>query len=104
MAALAAEAADDEPRASMMAAPRCWTVGMNSLSIHLRSLIRRAAPFFETWAWKRSGYWVAEWLPQIVMRRTSVIGTSVFLASWAIARLWSSRVMAVNRRGSILGA
>src|SRR5712692_345253 len=98
MAALAADAADDEPRASMMAAPRCWTVGMNSPSIHLRSLRRRAAPFFETWAWKRSGYWVAEWLPQIVMRRAWVIGTAAFLASWAMARLWSRRVMAVKRR------
>ena len=32
MAALAADAALDAPRASMMAAPRCWTVGMNSFS------------------------------------------------------------------------
>ena len=32
MAALAAEAADDEPRASMMAAPRFCTVGMKSPS------------------------------------------------------------------------
>ena len=34
MAALAADAADDDPRASMIAAPRCCTVGMNSFSIH----------------------------------------------------------------------
>ena len=33
MAALAAEAALDAPRASMMAAPRCWTVG-NELLLH----------------------------------------------------------------------
>ena len=32
MAALAAEAADDDPRASMMAAPRFCTVGMKSFS------------------------------------------------------------------------
>ena len=34
MAALAAEAADDKPRASMMAAPRLPTVGMNVSRVH----------------------------------------------------------------------
>src|SRR5919108_976479 len=93
IAALAADAADDAPRASMIAAPRLATVGMNSSRSHDSSTCS-AAVLPPTSAWKRSGYWVAEWLPQIVMRRISVTGTSSFLASWAIARLWSRRVMA----------
>ena len=41
--ALAAEAADDEPRAAMIAAPRCWTVVMNSPRSHASSLMTSAA-------------------------------------------------------------
>ena len=37
--ALAALAALDEPRALMMAAPRCWTVEMNSPLSHASSVI-----------------------------------------------------------------
>ena len=33
-AAEAADAAELRPRASMIAAPRCWTVGMNVFSSH----------------------------------------------------------------------
>ena len=40
MAALAADAADDRPRASMMAAPRLPTVGRNVSLFHTWSLIR----------------------------------------------------------------
>ena len=65
MAALAAEAADDSPRASMIAAPRFCTVGMKVSSIHAWSLISFAAFWPSTSAWKTSGYCVAEWLPQI---------------------------------------
>jgi hypothetical protein len=39
MAALAALAAEERPRASMMAAPRFCTVGMKVLSSHCWSLI-----------------------------------------------------------------
>ena len=39
MAALAAEAAEDRPRASMIAAPRLPTFGMNSLAFQSASLI-----------------------------------------------------------------
>src|SRR4051794_32999596 len=42
-AALAADAALEEPRASMIAAPRCCTVGMNSFSIQLWSPMASAA-------------------------------------------------------------
>src|SRR3546814_3472892 len=68
MAALAAEAAELEPRASMMAAPRFCTVGMKSLSSHAWSEPAASKPFVPaTSAWNTSGYWVAEWLPQIVI-------------------------------------
>ena len=43
MAALAAEAAEDRPRALIMAAPRCCTVGMNSLTIQSLSTSEVAA-------------------------------------------------------------
>ena len=56
-----------------------------------------------TSAWNMSGYCVAEWLPQIVIVVTSLTGSAALAASWAMARLWSSRVMAVNRRGSTSG-
>ena len=51
-----------------------------------------------------SGYWVAEWLPQIVMLVTSLIAAPVLPASWAIARLWSRRIIAVNRSAGMSGA
>ena len=47
-------------------------------------------------AWKMSGYCVAEWLPQMVRFVMSVTVTPAFFASCDSARLWSSRVMAVN--------
>ncbi len=87
MAALAAEAADDEPRASMMAAPRFWTVGMKVCSSQSWSPTASAAFRPPTSQWKRSGYWVAEWLPQIVMWRMSFTDASSFRASCAFARL-----------------
>src|SRR5699024_11877393 len=66
MAALAAEAAEEAPRASMIAAPRLATVGMKSFSNQDWSLTAAAAFWPFTSALNRSGYWVAEWLPQIV--------------------------------------
>src|SRR5919107_2540321 len=97
MVADAADAADEEPRASMIAAPRLATVGMKSLSIHAWSSTTSAAFFPATSAWKMSGYWVAEWLPQIVSFLMSVTDVPVFLASCDRARLWSRRVSAENR-------
>ena len=47
---------------------------------------------------------MAEWLPQIVSRWISVTGARVLLASWLMARLWSSRVIAVNRSLGTSGA
>ncbi len=44
MAALAADLALEAPRASMIAAPRLATVGMNSSSIHSSSSTASQAP------------------------------------------------------------
>ena len=54
-----------------------------------------------TLAWKTSGYCVAEWLPQIVMFVTAATCTPVLAAICALARLWSRRVIAVNRSRGI---
>src|SRR6201996_7477685 len=104
IAALAAEAALDAPRASMIAAPRFCTVGMKSFSIHAWSSIASAPLPPLTLAWNTSGYWVAEWLPQIVMLVTSLMAEPVFDATWAMARLWSRRIIAVNRSLGTSGA
>src|ERR1700730_13216881 len=100
----AADAAEELPRASMIAAPRLATVGMKSSAIHFSSLTTSAAFLPPISAWKMSGYWVAEWLPQIVIFLMSVTAAPVFLASWEIARLWSSRVSAENRSLGMSGA
>src|SRR6188474_143398 len=94
-AALAADAADDAPRASMIAAPRLATVGMNVLRSHSPSTCS-ATDLPPTWAWNRSGYWLAEWLPQMVILLTSATDTESCLATWVSARLWSKRIMALN--------
>ena len=100
----AADAAEEEPRASMIAAPRLATVGMKSFSSQDWSPTSSAAFWPLTSAWKRSGYWVAEWLPQIVIFLMSVTLAPVLAASWEIARLWSRRVSAENRSRGMSGA
>src|SRR5690242_6230577 len=108
MAAFAALAAEERPRASMIAAPRFCTVGMNWLSSQLWSLImgQTFLPAFPsiTSAWKRSGYWVAEWFPQIVIFLTCLTSARTFCAICEVARLWSRRIIAVNCVGLRLGA
>src|SRR3954466_12123571 len=104
MVAEAADAADDEPRASMIAAPRLATVGLKVFSSQSWSPTTSAAFLPATSAWKRSGYWVTEWLPQIVIFLMSVTGAPVFSASWEIARLWSRRVSAEKRSCGMSGA
>src|SRR4051794_41815808 len=94
MVADAADAAEEEPRASMIAAPRLATVGMKSFSIQAWSPTTSAAFLPATSAWKMSGYWVAEWFPQIVSFLMSVTELPVFRASWDRARLWSRRACA----------
>src|SRR5262249_3760397 len=80
------------------------TVGMKSFSIQDWSLTTSAAFLPPTSAWNTSGYWVAEWLPQIVIFLMSVTAAPVLLASWLIARLWSRRVSAENRSRGMSGA
>src|ERR1044072_7043813 len=100
----AADAADEAQRAALIAAPRLATVGMKSFSIQAWSLTTSAAFLPLTSAWKMSGYWVAEWLPQMVTFLMSVTAAPVFLASCEIARLWSRRVRAENRSLGMSGA
>src|SRR5690242_11785614 len=103
MAAEAAEAAEEAPRALMMAAPRCCTVGMNSPLIHSWfTSLAAGLPF--TVAARMSGYWVEEWLPQMVMRLMSVTCLPVLAASWDMARLWSRRIMALKFLAGMRGA
>src|ERR1700704_6394382 len=104
MAAFAALAAEDSPRASMIAAPRFWIVGMNCVSSHFGSLIIGHAFLPPHSAWNTSGYWVAEWFPQMVTLRIELKGSPIFCAIWATARLWSRRIIAVNCAGFRPGA
>ena len=101
MAALAAEAAEEEPRASMIAAPRLPTPGRNSSSTHSMSSTTSTARSPRTCAWNRSGYIVGEWLPHTPICVMSVTGAATLFASCAIARLWSSRIIDVKRSGGI---
>src|SRR5215472_15383783 len=86
IAAEAAEAAEEAPRALMMAAPRCWIVGMNS-PVYQDSSTSFTAGLPFTVAALMSGYWVEEWLPQMVMRLMSVTWLPVLAASCPRARL-----------------
>src|SRR5260370_38727778 len=101
--ALAAARADEDPLASMTAAPRFCTVSMN-------------LPFSQPWsemtsgtgrpairAFQASGYWVVEWLPQIATLERAATGTLAFLASWVRARFSSSLVIANNRSSGFSG-
>ena len=70
IAALAADAADDAPRASMISAPRLPTRGMYSFSYQSMSTWSTArSPF--TFALNRSGNIVGEWLPHTTRSWTS---------------------------------
>jgi hypothetical protein len=104
MAADAAEAADEAPRASMMAAPRLATVGMNVSRYQASSSTFLAALWPSTSAWRRSGNCVAEWLPHTVIFLMDSTGTASLLASCEIARLWSRRIIAVKRSAGTSGA
>ena len=68
------------------------------------SLISGQTFWPSTSAWKRSGYCVAEWLPQITILRTAATGLPILAATCDSARLWSRRIMPVNCRGLRPGA
>ena len=85
-------------------APGLATVGMKSKAIQASSAIHWSAGIPQIRALKASAYCVAEWLPQIVTFVTSATGLRAFAASCARARLWSSRVRAVNLEAGIPSA
>src|SRR5687767_114133 len=91
IAALAALAAEEGPRASMIAAPRFCTVGMKVCSSQAWSLIigQTFLPSLisPTSAWNRSGYCVAEWFPHTVTLRIEVTGLEIFCEICETARL-----------------
>src|SRR6516162_5281695 len=87
MAPLAADSADDSPRALMIAAPRFWHCGRNVSSSHLRSVTTSVAGRPLTLAFVKSGYCVLLWLPQIVTWVTSSLATPAFFANALRARL-----------------
>src|SRR5450756_902356 len=97
MTALAADAADERLRASITAAPRFWTVLMKSPLSQAWSLITSKAGRSPIRELRASGYWVAEWLPQIAMLVTEATGAPAFFASCVLARFSSRRVMANHR-------
>src|SRR5689334_16363942 len=97
IAPLAADIADDRPRALMIAAPRFWHCGTNVFSSQFRSVMTSVAGRPLIFAFVKSGYCVLLWLPQIVTHVTSPLPTPAFLARALRARLWSRRVMAVQR-------
>eukprot|EP00955_Chlamydomonas_euryale_P071139 360973-Chlamydomonas_euryale.AAC.10 len=96
--------ADDSPRALMIAAPRCCTVEMNSPSSHASSDTASRMGLSTTVPWLTSGYWVLEWLPQMMTFFTCVTGTPTRSATCASALLWSRRVIHVMSAGGMLGA
>jgi hypothetical protein len=71
----------------MMAAPRCCTVVMNSPSNHASSSTAALMGFPATVPWLTSGYWVLEWLPQMMTFLTSLTFAPVFRATCTGCRL-----------------
>mmetsp|Transcript_7394 Transcript_7394/g.14377 ORF Transcript_7394/g.14377 Transcript_7394/m.14377 type:complete len:261 (+) Transcript_7394:174-956(+) len=102
--AWAAERAEESLRAAMMAAPRFCTQGIMTSLTHASSLIRSLAGVPLTLQWLMSGYWVEEWLPQMMDPVTCSMGTPHLMATCAMARLWSRRVSAEKFFLGMLGA
>src|SRR5438094_8427086 len=87
MAPLAADRAEDAPRALITAAPRFWHCGTNVFSSQARSVMTSVAGRPLIRAFVKSGNCVLEWLPQIVTWVTSSSATPAFLARALRARL-----------------
>ena len=83
IAALAAEAAEEALRASMISAPRLPTRGMNSFSYQSMSPTASTARSPFTFALNRSGNIVGEWLPHTTRFSMSVIAMPSLEASCA---------------------
>ena len=73
----AAERAEENFLAAMIAAPRCCTVVTNSPLRYSSSLTSSRTDLPPAVAWLTSGYWVDEWLPQMMQFLTSETGTPV---------------------------
>src|SRR5262245_60555909 len=101
IAPLAADIAELCPRALMTAAPRFWIIGTNSFSNQARSVMAAVAGLPLIFALVKSGNCVLLWLPQMVTQVTASLVTPAFFARVLRARLWSSRVMAVQRSAGI---
>ncbi len=80
-AALAADMAEDSFRLAITAAPRFWTVGKNTVFNHSSSLMTWGAGVPSMVAWEASGYWVDEWLPQMMTFLTEEVDFLAFSAS-----------------------
>src|SRR5438105_5696334 len=81
----------------MTAAPRFWHCGTKVFSSQLRSVMTSVAGRPLTFALVKSGYCVLLWLPQMVRHVTASLPTPALRASADTARLWSRRVIAVQR-------
>src|SRR5690606_9290337 len=92
--ALAAEAADEAPRAFIIAAPRFCTVSRKLVFSQVSSEITWGMGLPPIVLFAKSGNIVGEWLPQIASFLTSVTGLPLRSASWVTARFWSSIVIA----------
>ena len=102
--ALAADAADEAPRASITAAPRFWMISTNLPLSHPWSLITSSTGSPAMRALCASGYCVVEWLPQTATFETAATGTFAFCANWVRARFSSRRVIANHLSSGISGA
>lgn len=74
------------------------------LSSATNSLTGFCAPLAVTVAWLTSGYWVEEWLPQMMTFFTSLTWTLSLSEIWPKALLWSSLVRQVMFFSGIEGA
>ena len=104
IAALAADAAEESPRALITAAPRCWTVFTNSPVSQSWSPMTSGTGLPPISALRASGNWVAEWLPQTARLVTSSGPTPAFAASSPLPRFWSRRIIANQRSAGTSGA
>ena len=104
MTALAADAAEDAPRASITEAPRFWIVSTNLPLSHPWSEMTSNTGRPAIRALAASGYCVVEWLPQTPTFVTAATGTFAFNAICVRARFSSRRVIANQRSAGSSGA
>ena len=94
---MAADRAELEPRALMTAAPRFWHCGTKVFSSQVRSVMTSVAGLPLILALVKSGILRVAVVAPDGHLVTSSLATPAFLARALRARLWSRRVMAVQR-------